>query len=183
MNLDDETTAKQLHEILTHQEISLSLHTVLRWCEQLGWTFRGSAYCQLIRDVNKQKRLEWAIANLADCFIIHSDEACIQIETHRLCCYRKKGERPKPKRRPKHPVKVHVWAGIRMLGATSICMVTGVMDATLYVNILTQHLLPLTIQTNFYGIEHRFMQDNDPKHCSCIAQQFFVLTSGKPPRS
>ena len=25
-----------------------------------GWTFRGSAYCQLIRNVNKQKHLEWA---------------------------------------------------------------------------------------------------------------------------
>ena len=39
MNLDDETTATQLHEILTHHGNSLSLHTVLRCCEQLGWTF------------------------------------------------------------------------------------------------------------------------------------------------
>ena len=149
MNLDDETTATQLHKILTHHGISLSLRTVLRCREQLGWTFRGLAYCQLIQDVNKQKRPEWAIANLADCFenVIYSDEASIQIETHRLRCYRKKGERPKPKSCPKHPVKVYVWAGISMLEATSICIFTGVMDATLYVNILTQHLLPFIIQT------------------------------------
>ena len=59
MRLDDETTATQLHELLTHNGISLSLRTILRCREQLGWTFRGSAYCQLIRDVNKQKRLDW----------------------------------------------------------------------------------------------------------------------------
>ena len=57
MRKDDETTATHLSEILRQNRISISLRTVLRCREQLGWTFRGSAYCQLIRDVNKQKRL------------------------------------------------------------------------------------------------------------------------------
>ena len=35
---------------LVHDEFASSL---------LGWVYRGSAYCQLIRNVNKQKRLEW----------------------------------------------------------------------------------------------------------------------------
>ena len=143
---------------------------LLRCREQLGWTFRGSAYCQLIREANKQKRLEWALQYQTDCVenIIYSDEASIQIETYRLRCYRKKGERPKPKPRPKHPVKVHVWAGISKQGATSICIFSGIMDANLYVTILTQHL-PF-IQTKYSGTEHRFMQDNDPKRTS---PQFF----------
>ena len=55
---DDETTAMQLHELLVHNGISISLYTVFRCREQLGWTFRGSAYCQLIREANKQKRLQ-----------------------------------------------------------------------------------------------------------------------------
>ena len=49
MRLNDETTAVQLHDILTGHGISISLRTVLRSREQLGWTFRGSAYCQLIQ--------------------------------------------------------------------------------------------------------------------------------------
>jgi len=37
----------------------LSLRTVLRCRSLLGWTFRGSAYCQIIREQNKRKQLEW----------------------------------------------------------------------------------------------------------------------------
>ena len=48
MRQDDETTATQLHELLIRNGISISLRTVLRCREQLGWAFRGSAYCQLI---------------------------------------------------------------------------------------------------------------------------------------
>jgi hypothetical protein len=79
MRLDDETTATQLHN-----GISLSLRTILRCREQLGWTFRGSAYCQLIRDVNKQKRLDWALTYQGDHFenVTFSDEASILTETH-----------------------------------------------------------------------------------------------------
>ena len=44
--------------------------------------------------------------------------------------------------RPKHPVKVHVWAGISMRGATGICIFEGTMDADHYIEILRQTLLP-----------------------------------------
>ncbi len=171
---DDETTAIQLREVLVHNGIGLHIHTVLRSREQLGWTFRGSAYCQLIRDVNKQKRLEWALRNQHDRFknVIFSDECSVQLETHRLRCYRKKGEKPRNKHRAKHPTKVHVWAGISLRGATEICIFTGIMDAELYVRILDRCLLPFT-RAVFDGEDHRFMRDNDPKHVSRRAQKFF----------
>ena len=84
MRSDDETTAMQLHELLTRHGIQLSLRTVLRIRERLGWTFRGSAYCQLIRDANKQKRLDWSCQNFSDNFenVIWSDKSSIQLETH-----------------------------------------------------------------------------------------------------
>ena len=55
----------------------------------------------------------------------------------------KEGEKPCPKPRPKHPTKVHVWAGISKKGATGICIFEGTMDdATLYCKILERTLLP-----------------------------------------
>ena len=42
----------------------------------------------------------------------------------------------------KHPVKVHVWAGISKHGKTGICIFEGIMDASLYIEILEATLLP-----------------------------------------
>ena len=174
MRINDETTATQLYDILLRHGISISHSTVLRSRQQLGWTFHGSACCQLIRDANKAKRLEWARQHTSDDFanVIWTDEASVQLETHRKRCYRKAGECPKPKPRPKHPIKVHVWAGISMEGATDICIFTGIMNAEFYVSILQQCLLPF-LQRKFADKEHRFMQDNDPKHVSRRAKAFF----------
>ena len=90
MREDDETTATQLQVRFTADGIYVSLTTILRNRCQLGWIYRGSAYCQLIRNQYKQKRLEWARANLNDSFddVIWSDEFSIQLDCHRryYCC-------------------------------------------------------------------------------------------------
>jgi len=101
MRKDDETTASQLHVILTKLGYHLSLRTILRCRTQLGWTFCGSAYCQVIRSENKAKRLEWAQLHQGDKFenAIFTDESSIQLESHRRFCCRKKGEPPKNKPR------------------------------------------------------------------------------------
>lgn len=80
MRTDNETTAHQLRALLNSKGYSISLRTVLKCRTSLGWTFRGSSYCQLIRDVNKQKRLDWArkfVGEAATGFndVIWSDES------------------------------------------------------------------------------------------------------------
>ena len=105
MRRDDETTAIQLQRILVDGGHPLSLKTILRSRTKLGWTFRGSAYCQLIRDANKTKRLEWARQHLdtalSDGFtdVLWADECSIQMEAHRRFCCRKRGQQARPKPR------------------------------------------------------------------------------------
>ena len=102
MEVNNETPAVQMHAHLVKTGHNLSLATILRCHSSLGWTFRGSAYCQLIQDVNKTKQqLEWAKENLGGKFedVIFTDECLIQLETHWRFCCRKQGQRPKPKPR------------------------------------------------------------------------------------
>jgi len=93
MQEDDETTATQLQSRLASYGMYISLTTILQNRRLLGWVYRGSAYCQLIRSVNKEKRLEWARDHLHDTFddVIWTDEASVQLETNRRFCYRKEG--------------------------------------------------------------------------------------------
>ena len=80
------TTATQLCVLLKSRGYSIDLRTVLRCRSQLGWAFRGSAYCQLIREANKVKRVDWCTANGDNDFsdLIFTDECSIQLESNVL---------------------------------------------------------------------------------------------------
>ena len=84
----DETTAVQLQKRLANSSHPLSLKTILTSCRKLGWTSRGSAYCQLIREANVIKRLEWAKADINTALsngfqdMLYTDESSIQLECH-----------------------------------------------------------------------------------------------------
>ena len=58
--------------------------------------------------------------------------------------------------RPKHPTKVHVWAGISKRGRTGVCSFDGIMKKELYTEILGKTLVPF-LQTTFHE-GHKFMQ-------------------------
>ena len=99
----------------------------------------------------------------------------MQMESHRR--FHKGGSKPCPK----HRTKVHVWAGISTRGATGVCIFDGIMDAPMYTSILETYLIPFI--RDVYPTGHRFMQDNDPKHTSQHAQQFFMERSIGAPES
>ena len=92
MKTDDETTAYQLFHILKSRGHPLSLRTILRCSTSLGWTFRVSPYCQLIRHLNKVKRSEWAIKYQSDNFedVVWTDETTVQLQTLQRFCVRRK---------------------------------------------------------------------------------------------
>lgn len=170
MQKDDETTAHQLQRLLEKKGHSLHIRTILRARRQLGWTFVGSKYCQLIRNQNKLKRLHFAFLHQDLAFLekcVFTDECTLQLESHKRKCYRKDGQKKKLKPKPKHPLKVHVWGGISILGAPLLCIFDGIMDKYLYVDILKNALLP-------FHQEHPDMwlqADNDPKHTSNYAKE------------
>ena len=91
MHGDDETTTRELKKVLDTHGRAASESAVLRCRKPLGWTYRRSAYCQLIRDSNKEKRLAWAILNQDQSFsnAIFTDETSVQLESHRQFSYRK----------------------------------------------------------------------------------------------
>ena len=114
MKKNDETTATKLRTFFLQHGLEMSIRTIIRGRQQLGWSYCGSAYCQLIREPNKVKRKEWALKYLYDEFqnVIWTDETTVQLQSHKRFCCRKNGIRPRYKPRPKHPIKVHIWLGL-----------------------------------------------------------------------
>ena len=176
---DDELTSAKLRELLLENwpELIVTLDTIKRYRRAEGWVCTRPHYCQLIRNINKRKRVVWCKEALKskDDFadIIFSDECTVQLEQHGRLCFRKRKHPRKLKSRPKHPPKLHIWGAISFRGASQIVMFTGIMNAPRYEQILEQSLLPF-IQ-GCYPAGHRFQQDNDPKHTSAHIENYFKL--------
>jgi hypothetical protein len=103
--------------------------------------------------------------------VMWTDECSVQLESDRKITYNKRGEPSKMVSRPKYPPKVHVWAEISAKGVTAVVLFTGILIATRYTDILDAALLPFIEE--HYPTHHRFQQDNDSKHTSRWAQNYF----------
>ena len=66
MKENPERSAAQVQKILkTAEGIDISDSYIRKIRRELGWTFKRTSYCQLVRVVNKEKRLLWAREQLA----------------------------------------------------------------------------------------------------------------------
>ena len=165
----------EMGRILLHFGLQLSTEKVRHLRRKLGWVQTGTKYCQLICEPNRVKRLEFSENCLRENEqfdnVIFTDECSVLLENHSKLSFHRKWEQPKLKGKPKHPVKVHVWAGISKRWPTELMVFEGIMDAQFYVSkILSNGLLPFIRRTFPDG--HRFQQDNDPKHTSRLAGNF-----------
>lgn len=171
---DEITTTELMHRLASI--VTASRATVGRARLSLGWTSKVTRYCQLIRQANKQKRLEFCqqLLSSGENFnnIIFTDESMVILAPSKRHLYHKKGEARKFRAKAKHPVKVYIWGGISKRGATSCVIFTNTMDAERYTRILQAGLLPF-IASHFPDGNFRFQQDNDPKHTSRRAKEFF----------
>lgn len=103
--------------------------------------------------------------------VIFTDETTVQLEQHSRICFRKRLQPRLLKQRAKHPIKIHVWGGISLRGATRVIMFSGIINAPRLAVVLEAGLLPF-IQEHFPD-GHRLYQDNDPKHASQHIEDFF----------
>lgn len=137
MERNDEMTSPLLaRKIYEKFGLNFSIQKVKRLQKKLGWVMTSTKYCQLIREANQVKRLEFSEQCLSENEqfdnVIFTDECSVM-----------KWEQPQVNGRPKHPVKVHIWAGISKRGPTRLMIFEGIMDAEFYVTeILTNGLLP-----------------------------------------
>ena len=127
MERNDELTAPNLRrKIFEEFRIDFSESKVKRLRKKLGWVQTGTKYCQLIKEASRAKCLAFCLKCEEDgeMFdnIIFTDECSVHMEKHARICFRRKWEPPKLKGRPKHPYKVHIWAGISKRGATRVLM-------------------------------------------------------------
>ena len=170
MRADNETTATQLHVLLTSCDVSISLTTIVRSQQILGWSFRGLKYCQLIR-----AETIWAIENLHEVLtdgfdnVTWTDETTVQLESHRTHSY-KKGQPAVLNPAQSIPPKcMFGQASAKRERSTHIIII---MDAAFYIEVIKEGLLPFIRKA--FPESHRFMQDNHPKHTSRKASDYFA---------
>ena len=137
--INDELTAFDIQKIfLKNYDLDVSLSTIKSCCRKLGWKKSGPKYCQVVRERNRVKRLEFAAKCLRECDkfedVIFTDESSIWLEKHAKLCFRKYNEPPKLKAKAKHRFKVHVWAGISRRGKTGLLIFTGIMEKNYFVH-------------------------------------------------
>ena len=132
----------------------------------------GEDHCQLLKNANKPKRLDFATRILEenDDFdnVIFTDELTVTAEFE-YCRFGFRSSGEAKQRKPK-AVSFTVWAGISKHGATDICIFEGPMDGDTYCRVLELSLLPF-VRNKLPT--HRFVQGNHPRHTSNMAQELF----------
>ena len=102
MESNDELTSPELAKrILLHLGVQFSPQKVRRLRQKLGWVPTGTKYCQLIREPNRVKRLQFSENCLRENEqfndVIFTDECSVQLENHSKLSFHRKWEQPKLK--------------------------------------------------------------------------------------
>jgi transposase len=113
---DREISALDLQRQLQSQlNITVSESVISKERRKLGWTFASTKYAQMVRVVNKEKRLLFCndILSRGDTFdnVVFTDECTVRCQRFLSKQFRRKGEPMSSLLRPvpKHPFSVSIW--------------------------------------------------------------------------
>lgn len=137
----------------------------------------------LLRDANKQKRLQFALAH-ADWTVeqwkkvFFTDESKFNVfGTHRVqWCRKRDGEELRAD--TVHSTVKHggggvmVWGGIGNGKVGKLHRIKGIMDQYVYHNILVRHAIPSACRIMMPG--WIYQEDNDPKHTSKLCRNYLI---------
>ncbi|CAC5356816.1 unnamed protein product [Mytilus coruscus] len=106
------TSSRTLHKRLLLKGSKVSVSTTKRAIVHAGFTCTKPRYCQMVRHVNKEKRVAFCkmLVENNDQFndMIFSDECTVQLHQNKVYIYRRYDQVRPSLPKPKHPLKVHV---------------------------------------------------------------------------
>jgi hypothetical protein len=130
-------------------------------------------YCQLVGQANQNKRVRYCLEAIFinDQFdnVVFTDETTIALDAFGRVVLKRVWER-KLVAKVKHPLSVHIYGGISRRGPSHFSVFRGIMKKEFLVDVLYPQQVRW-IRANF-GNDHRFVQDNDPKHNSRHALEY-----------
>ena len=169
---DDELTTSKLHDLLLKSipDVEVSTATLKRARRELGWITSTPKYCQLIRDSNKQKRLEWCkkMIDEREDFqdVIWTDESSVMIDPYNRKCYRKVGQARKLKLSRNILLRLTFGGEYHLEGQHVRTYYYLLSDHGFYKICRNIKTGLVSFVQKVYPKGHKFQQDNDPKHCS-----------------
>ncbi|KHJ95407.1 hypothetical protein OESDEN_04647 [Oesophagostomum dentatum] len=189
---DSSTTIRQIIEKLRSVKINVGATQLKFIRKELGFRRASIKYCYLIREQNKQKRLEFCeemleqYESFEDC--VFTDESTVQADCSVKYCFARKGDRfAQMRSRAKYPPKLHIWGGISMRGATEVAIFPGNlrMDSAMYCEIIERVFLRFN-RIAYHGYA-QLVHDNAPQHTSGFTtrklEEWKVRTMDWPPES
>ena len=175
-------TAKILADTLKLRGVNVSPETIRRTLVRHNLHARVVKKKPLLTAKHKQDRLEFAMNHKDKPIafwknILWSDESKFQLKSskRRLFCYRNNKTTLYPKHiQPvvKHSPSVMVWGCFSYNGVGDLVFIGGKMTGQSYVDILKCHLHQSATKSGLRK-NYIFQQDNDPKHTSKVAKEYF----------
>jgi transposase len=159
-------------DIIKGLNYPISDRTMQRALEEMEYKYKSVRNIPLLQDHHQISRLDFARLNFNKNWanVIFVDEVTFQTYTCPKNAYQNKYHRV-TNPTPKHPLKIHAWAGISTKGISSLYLFTFNLTGIFYKRILKTKLLPFA--RDCFGQRDWFLlQDNDPKHKSQVVKKF-----------